>query len=146
MEIKSVTSIEEAAVLTEIDRQCFMDSWKQKEWMDFLSMPQYHCYKAEEDSMIKGFLLVSSAADEGEIIKIAVCPEYRGRNVGSFMLSTAFSDWKSKGIRYLFLEVRESNSSARTLYEKQGFQKTGVRKNYYRYPMEHAIIYTKQLF
>jgi ribosomal-protein-alanine N-acetyltransferase len=43
------------------------------------------------------------------------------------------------------LEVRVSNTPARNLYEKLGFQNMGVRKNFYEQPKEDAIIYTKYL-
>ena len=46
----------------------------------------------------------------------------------------------------VFLEVRESNSAARSLYEKLGFQQTGRRKSYYANPIEDAILYSKSSF
>ena len=41
----------------------------------------------------------------------------------------------------MFLEVRESNAAARTLYEKAGFEQTGRRHSYYTSPLEDAILY-----
>jgi ribosomal-protein-alanine N-acetyltransferase len=43
----------------------------------------------------------------------------------------------------VFLEVRESNSAARTLYEKAGFEATGLRKSYYANPVEDAVLYRR---
>jgi len=47
---------------------------------------------------------------------------------------------KKEGVSYIFLEVRPSNKTAVALYKKLGFQKLGLRKNYYHNPIEDAII------
>ena len=44
------------------------------------------------------------------------------------------------GVSRLFLEVRESNERAIHVYEKAGFVKNGLRKNYYEDPVEHAVL------
>ena len=44
---------------------------------------------------------------------------------------------------FITLEVRESNKNAIALYESEGFEKVGVRKNFYSFPTENGIIYTK---
>lgn len=128
-----------------LDCMCFQDTWNEKNWRDALSMKQYRCFLAEEENEIRGFLLVSSAADEGEILKIAVDSAHRGKAYGLELLKTAFSVWKSEGIKSVFLEVRSSNSPAICLYEKVGFKKIGIRKNYYRQSAEDAIVYACHL-
>jgi ribosomal-protein-alanine N-acetyltransferase len=45
----------------------------------------------------------------------------------------------------VFLEVRESNAAARTLYENAGFEQTGRRRSYYTSPLEDAILYRRTL-
>jgi ribosomal-protein-alanine N-acetyltransferase len=45
-----------------------------------------------------------------------------------------------QGVKQIFLEVRQSNLPARQLYEKCGFQSVGVRKNFYRFPQEDALV------
>ncbi len=142
MRIRSV-GIEGAGQLAEMDKHCFSDSWKEKDWQQFLSLPQYRCYIVTAEELPKGFLLISTAADEGEIIKIGVLPECRRQNFGTSILREAFEKWQDEGIRHLFLEVRESNRPARALYQKLGFEEVGIRKNYYRNPQEHAVVYAR---
>jgi ribosomal protein S18 acetylase RimI-like enzyme len=72
---------------------------------------------------------------EREILNIAVDPEFRRLGVGSRLLSEELA---RGGIH--FLEVRESNTAARALYERQRFEIVGRRKAYYDHPREPAIL------
>lgn len=130
--------------IVELDCMCFHDAWSVPNWQDTLRMKQYRCFVVEEESP-RGFLLVSTAADEGEILKIGVDVMHRGKSYGMELLKKAFRQWKIEGIKNIFLEVRASNTSAICLYEKAGFQNIGRRKNYYKQPKEDAIVYSLQL-
>ena len=87
MRIRSV-GIEGAGQLAEMDKHCFSDSWKEKDWQQFLSLPQYRCYIVTAEELPKGFLLISTAADEGEIIKIGVLPLSKKLNEGAEKIYT----------------------------------------------------------
>lgn len=130
--------------IMELDRMCFFDAWSAESWNDTLKMEQYRCLIVEEE-LPRGFLLVSTAADEGEILKIGVAVMHRGKSYGMELLKEAFRQWNIEGVKNIFLEVRASNSSAISLYEKAGFQNIGRRKNYYKQPKEDAIVYSLQL-
>ena len=56
------------------------------------------------------------------------------------MLDAVLIDLGGKGVRMAFLEVRESNSAARKLYDSRGFREIGRRRNYYRRPVEDALV------
>ncbi len=129
--------------IVSLDRICFSSAWNEKSWRESLMMEQYQCYVLEEEERLKGFLLTSAALDEGEILKIGVMPEERGRSCGESLLLAAFEQWKKQGVESIFLEVRDSNQAARRLYEKLGFEKLGIRKRYYSHPTEDALIYRK---
>ncbi|MDO4170339.1 MAG: ribosomal protein S18-alanine N-acetyltransferase [Lachnospiraceae bacterium] len=130
--------------ILELDRMCFHDAWSVQNWKETLKMQQYRCFVVEEESP-RGFLLVSTATDEGEILKIGVAVMHRGKSYGMELLKEAFRHWRIEGVKNIFLEVRASNDSAISLYEKVGFQKIGRRKNYYKQPKEDAIVYSLQL-
>lgn len=78
----------------------------------------------------------STAADEHEILNIAVAPEWRRRGVARALLS----QWLRRVRGGVFLEVRESNQAGRTLYESLGFTVRGVRPSYYANPPEAGIV------
>ncbi len=95
------------------------------------------CVVAECDSQVAGFVATRAvAADEFEILNLAVAPEFRRRGVALALLSHVME----RGDGTWFLEVRESNGAARALYRKAGFQEVGKRQNYYSEPAGNAIV------
>ena len=94
---------------------------------------------------VTGFLMGREVADEAEIFTFAVASKYRRQGHGRTLVSAAIDGMRSRGVKNLFLEVRESNLGAIEFYETLGFSKIGYRKVYYRYPDEAAIIMGKKL-
>jgi ribosomal-protein-alanine N-acetyltransferase len=139
MKIRKAEMID-AALLMQLDQACFQASWTLKSWKDSLGMEHYQCFLIEEEGVPAGFQLISCAADEGEVLKIGVLKEYRGRRLAGHLLEAAYEYWKARKVTSVFLEVRESNHSARKLYASKGFTEAGIRKNYYHDPTEHAVI------
>lgn len=86
---------------------------------------------AEDKDMIAGFILLRADFNEAELFKIAVPKKYRCSGIGAILLDEAVKRVRVKGAEHIFLEVREDNMTAISLYEKKGFVKTGKRKNYY---------------
>lgn len=86
---------------------------------------------AISDGKILGYIGIWNVCGEAEIINIAVRPEERRKGVGKFLLEEIFSYLRENEVSSLNLEVRESNISARSLYEKLGFEIIGERKKYY---------------
>ncbi len=78
-----------------------------------------------------GFTLSRMAADEAELLLIAVAPSWRRCGVGNRLLLRAQEDAAARGARALFLEVREDNDPARMLYSRAGFAQVGHRPGYY---------------
>jgi ribosomal-protein-alanine N-acetyltransferase len=78
-----------------------------------------------------GFSLCRMAADEAELLLIAVAPAWRRLGVADRLLLRAREDAAARGACALFLEVREDNSPARMLYSRAGFVEVGRRPGYY---------------
>lgn len=83
---------------------------------------------------IMGFVLARVAAEEGEILTIAVGPAYRRAHIGQRLMEAAAAQAGSQGAATLFLEVAEDNDPALKLYARLGFSVTGHRRNYYTKP------------
>lgn len=94
---------------------------------------------------VYGFLVARHLAPEWELENIVVAPELRGKGIASHLLEELLTRAKQANSDAVFLEVRESNAAARSLYEKLGFRQTGRRKSYYANPIEDALLYSKQL-
>ncbi len=80
----------------------------------------------------QGFILCRMAADEGEVLTLAVLPEMRRRGLGARLLERAQATLATCGITTLFLEVAEDNPAALALYQGSGFTQIGRRPHYYQ--------------
>ncbi len=85
-------------------------------------------------------MVAIDAADEGEILNLAVAPRGRRRGLGRALVRGVLDALTSRAARAIYLEVRESNAPARALYAAHGFREVGRRKQYYRRPVEDAIV------
>ncbi len=81
---------------------------------------------------LRGFVLARVAADEAEILTIAVDPTVRGKGVGRALLAENLRQAARAGARAMFLEVDQDNAQALALYGRLGFVKVGERTGYYR--------------
>jgi ribosomal-protein-alanine N-acetyltransferase len=95
--------------------------------------------ESEPSGQAIAFLAARVAADQAEILNIAILPDFRRRGVASAMLAAAFERFRQCSVSRVFLELRESNSAARALYQHHGFVLSGRRKSYYQHPAEDAL-------
>ena len=94
-----------------------------------------------EEEEVEGFIVARGLGTEWEIENIAVAGPARRRGLGAHLLVELLDRAREAGARNIFLEVRESNRAARSLYEKWAFVESGRRKAYYRNPDEDAVLY-----
>ncbi|WP_372617159.1 GNAT family N-acetyltransferase [Falsiroseomonas sp.] len=79
----------------------------------------------------RGFVLARVAADEAEILTLAVVPQARRQGEGGALLAAAMTQAVVRGATAMFLEVAEGNAAARALYGAAGFAEAGRRRRYY---------------
>lgn len=96
-------------------------------------------------STVLGFLVARHLAPEWELENIAVARDMRGKGIGTRLMQELIDRANETNSESVFLEVRESNAVARSLYQKLGFRETGRRKSYYTNPLEDAILCCKAL-
>lgn len=95
---------------------------------------------AEGADGVAGYAVAHHAADEGEILNLAVAPAHHRRGIGRALVEEVLARLAARGVRAVFLEVRASNTAARALYAGVGFREVGRRARYYRRPVEDAIV------
>ena len=144
MLIRDMTAADVGAVM-EIERASFSDPWTENMFLNDLAQEIAVYRVAVEDGRPVGYMGMYHVADEGHITNIAVLPVWRGRGVASALLQSFVELALSRRLVFLTLEVRQSNLGAQALYRRHGFCPAGVRKNYYRDPVEDAILMTWKL-
>jgi ribosomal-protein-alanine N-acetyltransferase len=100
---------------------------------------------AEEEGAVCGLIVFRMIADEAEIMNLAVDSSRRGRGTGSRLLEDVIRACKGAGVRKIFLEVRDSNEAARNFYSRMGFTEAGRRRQYYRQPVEDALVLVRKV-
>ena len=103
------------------------------------------CFVAESHGELLGFVVGKHVADEWELENIAVAPAAHRQGIGKALFERLLATAEGAGAETLFLEVRESNSAARRLYESLGMLVTGRRKKYYQSPEEDALLLQKKI-
>lgn len=130
--------------VAEIDKKVFSVSWSEKSFRDAALSPENLYLVCLQDDKIAGYCGMWGSFGDGNITNVCVKEEYRNQGVGYEMLSElmniGINEYK---IEVFYLEVRQSNDSAKHLYEKLGFRSIGVRKNFYEKPVEDANIMSK---
>ena len=124
-----------------IEQEVFADPWSTQDFRDCVSSDAHFLVvEAGGSGAIVGYVVALEAADEGEILNLAVAPAGRRHGLGRALVQRILEALTARGVRQVYLEVRESNAPARALYAAHGFKEVGRRKQYYRRPVEDAIV------
>lgn len=118
----------------------FTRPWSRQGFAEALPMDNACFLIAEEKNIVLGYCGLYMAADEGEIINVAVKPEFQGQGIADLLLRSLLEEGRRFGVSRFFLEVRVSNTAAIRLYEKNGFIRQGIRKDFYKEIHEDAYI------
>lgn len=134
------TDYEVFAALSDLDKMCVgNDGWSADSFKSEAEKDNGIVLYAVENEVVTGLICGYFAADEAEITSVAVSPKNR-RNGIAGQLMKAYLTALPEITNSIFLEVRESNSPAIGLYEKYGFEKISIRKNFYSFPDENAVV------
>lgn len=129
-----------------LERASFSDPWTPAQLQEALNWPGAIAVAAEgAGAAIAGYVLGRVVVDEGEILTIATDPVRRRSGIGRALLGAALSTMVQRGAHAAWLEVRISNAAARAMYQSAGFVAAGVRKGYYRRPVEDALVLRRDL-
>jgi [ribosomal protein S18]-alanine N-acetyltransferase len=109
----------------------FSRGWSEEEIDALTAQPGTAALGAEWAGGLLGFVVVRAAADEAEILTIAVDPAWRGCGLAGRLLDGAIEEAAMRGGRKLFLEVDAGNVPALALYRRRGFAEVGRRFGYY---------------
>ena len=128
--------------IVQIEKECFSVPWSSVNFEESIKNPMNYFVCAKLNDEVSGYAGMYAIEDEGYLYNIAVAKPFRGQGIAKAMIENLIHHSKVLNLKFLSLEVRQSNVVAIHLYEKYGFESCGVRKNFYAYPTENALIMT----
>ena len=140
---KSDMNSKDAKNTARLEKICFSSPWSAKA-LTASAQNGTTFFIAELNGEFAGYVGIDTVLDEGYITNIAVLPQFQKKGVAKALLFHTEKFAKNNGLAFISLEVRPSNAPALSLYESFGFLQEGRRKNFYKNPIEDALILTKR--
>ena len=128
-----------------IERESFSTPWRETTFATLLVRRDSDLIGALRDGRLVGYAVCWTILDQAELGNVAVAAAERGQGIGRQLIAAALERVVERGATECFLEVRESNSGARALYEEFGFRSVGRRRDYYTKPVEDALVMRRDL-
>ncbi len=144
LELRPMTPLD-IPLVAELEKNTFSSPWSENMLLQVVGQPGASFLLAFMDGHFAGYAGMLCILDEGQICNVAVVPTFRRQGIGSALMKAQSEAAKTRGLSVMMLEVRAGNLVAQALYEKEGWEKVGVRKNYYEKPREDGVLYNYYL-
>lgn len=131
---------EDVPALLALEKFCFATPWSERQFNLAFEMNLFYVFGLKSAGCLLGYISFYVSADEMEILNLAIAPEYRRRGLGARLLGLTLKIVQKMGAGRVLLEVRDSNTPARNLYDRCGFKQVGRRKAYYPDNQEDALL------
>lgn len=141
MNIRPATAADVPAMMALERRAATAAHWSVADYARLFGAGSQYIALVLEEEQVEGFLVARGIGTEWELENIAVAGAARRRGLATRLLIELLDRARRGGARHMFLEVRESNRAARSLYERWDFIETGRRKDYYQDPAEDGVLY-----
>jgi len=141
IELRPMAEADLPAVMA-IENAIYAFPWTPGNFRDSLAAG-YGCWMYVRDGEPIGYAVLMHASDEAHLLNLSIAARWQRQGYGSLLLQQLCEVARGHGARLLFLEVRPSNAAALRLYERHGFQRIGLRRDYYPAPAgrEDALIF-----
>ena len=132
--------------MMKMDSLCFNVAWSEQDYREMQEQPTFSNWLLQVPTAAQvGMLSFQSVPPELQILRLAVLPDWRKQGLAQFMLEQLEIEARSANLESLWLEVNSANKAATALYYKQGYQETGIRKNYFINPLGDGLLLKKIL-
>lgn len=129
-----------------IEKTSYSNPWHPDSFSSLIKRGQARVLVAADPEVgVVGFAVFWWVLDQAELANLAVSSEARRRGVGGALLDRVLVEARAAGAQSVFLEVRASNESAKSLYLSRGFKQISLRRGYYQNPQEDAQILVRFL-
>ena len=136
--------------LEALERACFTHPWTEAQLHEELAggsrgaMLVLEGPGARGRDRLRGYCAFRLVLDEMHVMNVAIAPPERRRGLARWLLRFAMRAAARKGASRALLEVRAGNREAVALYESLGFRRLGLRREYYREPLEDALVLVRE--
>ena len=130
-----------------IEQAAYSHPWSRGNFRDSLN-PLFDAQCLWLGDELLAYFLAMHGVEEMHLLNITVAPAHQGEGWGHMMLDALSLISRNVGAQTLWLEVRQSNARALQVYERYGFVRVGLRKDYYpadRQQREHAVVMSLKL-
>lgn len=129
-----------------IEAEAFTSPWKADTFTTLLQRPGAELWVLEGTEVgVVAYAVIWCILDQAELANIAVADGHRGRGHGRRLLGLALDAARDRGVTSIYLEVRSTNQRAAAMYRAFGFERIGVRRDYYDHPVEDAVLMVARL-
>ena len=136
---------DDISALVEIENEAFSTPFKEKDFLDIYESEISSVLVAKMGGRVVGYVSFTIIIDECQIINFATKNEFKRQGVGKKVMEALLDHGRTCGVTKYFLEVRQSNEGAISLYKKYGFVPVGISKNHFSQPREDAILMNLEL-
>ena len=145
--VEALSGEEDLAGVMEVDRSSFATPWSRKMYEAELQNTgiSFIVVLRIPECRVAGYCSYRLVVDEVHINNVAVRTECRSKGFGRCLVEYALREGRNRGATRVLLEVRSGNVAARQLYESLGFTTIGLRRAYYREPVEDALVLARDL-
>lgn len=126
--------------MLKIEKKSFASHWNRQTFLDELSADNGYYIKIKDKGAILGYSGFRYVLDEAHITTLAVHHRFRKKGIGTKLIEQLIKDAKARGLKKLYLEVRQSNIPAQKIYKRLGFKVIDRRREYYQHPVEDALV------
>ena len=138
MEIKDIVQV------AAIEKDIFSVPWSANSFIEASQNENNIYLVCALNDEVTGYCGLWTVLGEGDVTNVAVSKKHRGKGYGRALLKELENRGLEKDVSKYFLEVRQSNIIAFNLYLSLGYEKIGIRKNFYERPSEDAVIMSKE--
>ena len=136
-------TVEDIPAVVALDQLSFSLPWPERSFrFELTQNTASRCWVAEVDGRMVGMIVNWLLVDEVHVATLATHPDFRRQGIAKELLAHSLRYMSGEGAVSSFLEVRESNTAAREMYRKFGYEDTGRRRGYYKDNNEDAILMT----
>ncbi|AEH60044.1 ribosomal-protein-alanine acetyltransferase [Methanosalsum zhilinae DSM 4017] len=127
--------------ILEIERMSFPNPWPEGIFYSFTGHPGFVVYQTEKN--ITGYLIIFVVNSYAHLANIAVHPHHRRQGIGSVLIRWSIEYAARRGLKAIFLEVRENSTQVQEFYRRYGFSVRGRIRNYY--PDDNALVMERKV-